>query len=113
MVAFGFGFNQGSFQAIDMAGGGLKPFTVPPAPADSLDGAFAATGIPILAVDLRPALANSAPAWLCTPQPARTIGAGYSEAYASYYFYPLNAAQGYDAMFFIESTTRAVPVSSQ
>ncbi len=113
MVVFGFGFNQGSFQAIDMAGGGLKPFTVSPAPPDSLDGAFAATGIPILAVDLRPALASGVPGWLCSPQPARTIGAGYSASYASYYFYPLNAASGYDGMFFIETTTRAVPVSSQ
>jgi erythromycin esterase len=52
MVVFGFAFNQGSFQAIER-GKGLHDFTVAPAPAGSLDATLAATGIPLLAIDLR------------------------------------------------------------
>jgi erythromycin esterase len=52
MVVFGFAFNQGSFQARDQ-GKELRDFTVPPAPAGSLDATFAATGIPLFALDLR------------------------------------------------------------
>jgi erythromycin esterase-like protein len=45
MVVFGFAFNQGSFQAVE-AGKALRNFTVPSAPAGSLDEVFSAAGIP-------------------------------------------------------------------
>ena len=55
MVVFGFSFNQGSFQAVSQTGRGLKNFTVPEAPAGSLDATLAASGIPLFALDLRSA----------------------------------------------------------
>ncbi|MEQ1913381.1 MAG: erythromycin esterase family protein, partial [Vicinamibacterales bacterium] len=62
MVVFGFAFNQGSFQAIPQGGGALKNFTVPPAPAGSLDATLAASQIPLFALDLR-----QAPEWFKEP----------------------------------------------
>ena len=53
MVAMGFSFNQGSFQARSQLTGVLKNFTVPPAPEDSLDDTLASAGIPRFALDLR------------------------------------------------------------
>ena len=45
MVVFGFAFNQGSFQAVEL-GKGLHDFSVGAAPPGSLDATFAATRIP-------------------------------------------------------------------
>jgi erythromycin esterase-like protein len=55
MVVFGFSFNQGGFQAVSQGGKGLHDFNVPPAPAGTLDATLAASGIPLLALDLRAA----------------------------------------------------------
>ncbi len=110
MVVFGFAFNRGGFQAIDLVGGGLREFTVPPAPANSLDAAFAAAGIPILAVDLRGLPADGPGSWLRSRQLTRTIGAAYDETRANLFFSDLNAPEAFDAMLFVENTTRARPV---
>jgi erythromycin esterase-like protein len=107
MVVFGFAFNQGSFQAIRQ-GKGLMDFTVPPAPAGSLDAMLAATGIPVLALDLRQA-PESGPvaAWLSEPHKARSIGAVYSEDNPSGYMSDLTAPKSFDALLFVEKTTAA------
>ena len=107
MVVFGFAFNQGSFQAI-RPGNGLQDFTVPPAPAGSLDATLAATGIPLFALDLRQA-PNSGPvaAWLSEPHRTRSIGAVYSEDSSSGYMALLTAPQSFDALLFVEKTTAA------
>lgn len=100
LFTFGFAFNQGSFQAQGVAG--LQEFTVGPAPGETLDGALAGTGIPILALPLK-----DAPAWLQEPQQTRIIGAGFGEGYRA--FYPVVAPAAYDAILFVERTTRARP----
>src|SRR6266567_4330775 len=102
MVVFGFAFNQGSFQAIRQ-GKGLMDFTVPPAPPGSLDAMLAATGIPVLALDLRQA-PGSGPvaAWLSEPHKARSIGAVYSEDSPSGYMSDLTAPKSFDALLFVE-----------
>ena len=41
------------YPCLGVIGGRLKDFTVPPAPAGSLDATLAATGIPLFALDLR------------------------------------------------------------
>lgn len=107
MVVFGFAFNQGSFQAIEQ-GKGLRDFTVPPAPAGSLDATLAATGIPLFALDLRDA-PRSGPvaAWLSEQHKTRSIGAMYSEDLASQFFYEIKAPRSFDVMLFVEKTTAA------
>lgn len=119
MVVIGFAFNRGSFQAIEMArpgeskGRGLREFTVPPAPASNLDGTLAATGLPMCVLDLRKVPATGPVAeWFAAPQKTRSIGAVFSEASASAFFAPQSIRAEYDALFFVETTTRARPNAS-
>jgi erythromycin esterase len=108
MVVFGFAFNQGSFRAFDQKS--LHVFTVPPAPAGSLDSTFAAAGIPLFAIDLRNAPKSGPVAkWFSEPHQSRSIGALYTEDTAAQYLMDLNAPQTYDAMLFVEKTTAARP----
>ena len=55
MVVFGFAFNQGSFQAVELpvGTGKLRPFRVKAAPEGSLDAMLAASGLSTAAIDLR------------------------------------------------------------
>lgn len=107
MVVFGFAFNQGSFRALEQTGG-LRDFTVPPAPAGTLDATFAAAGIPLFALDLRDAPKSGPVAtWLSEPHKARGIGSMYSEDLAAQFFYEIKAPQSFDAMLFVEKTTAA------
>jgi erythromycin esterase-like protein len=116
MVVFGFAFNQGSFQAMDMSrtaqggtsGMSLRDFTVPPAPAESLDGMLATTGIPILAIDLgRVPQKGPVAEWLNSPHKTRSVGAGFSDANAASYLMDMKILENYDALLFIEKTTAA------
>jgi erythromycin esterase-like protein len=107
MVVFGFAFNQGSFQAVEL-GQGLREFTVPPAPPGSLDATFAATGIPLFALDLR-AAPKTGPVgtWVSESHKTRNIGAFYSQDSADQYLLDLKAPQSFDVMLFVEKTTAA------
>jgi erythromycin esterase len=107
MVVFGFSFNQGSFQAVSQQSG-LKDFTVPPAPAGSLDATLAASGIPLLALDLRAAPKTGPVAeWFQTAHATRSIGAVYPEN--SPYAMMANqvAPEAFDVLLFVEKTTAA------
>lgn len=101
MVTFGFAFDRGSFQAI--GSNGLQEFTVGPAPAESVEGALAAAGIPMFVLPM----GADAPAWLRETHGKREIGAGFRDGVN--YFYPIAAAQAWDALIFVEQTTRARP----
>jgi erythromycin esterase len=107
MVVFGFAFNQGSFQAVER-GKGLRRFTVLPLPAGSLDATFAATEIPLFAIDPR-RLPKTGPVarWLSQPHQTRTIGAAFSESPAAQSVFSLTAPEYFDAMLFVERTTAA------
>ncbi len=107
MVVFGFAFHQGSFQARN-PGRELTNFTVPPAPPGSLDAMLAASGIPLLALDLRRA-PRSGPvaAWLAEPHKSRNIGAVYSDDNRDAYLGDLKAPRSFDAILFVEKTTAA------
>jgi erythromycin esterase-like protein len=107
MVVFGFAFNQGSFQAVELRKS-LRDFTVPPTPPESLDANLAATGIPILALDLRRIpKAGPVAAWWNHPHQTRSIGAVFSDSLAPQYLVNLTAPQSYDALLFVEKTTAA------
>jgi erythromycin esterase-like protein/beta-lactamase regulating signal transducer with metallopeptidase domain len=107
MVVFGCAFNQGSFQAMERDKG-LRDFTVPPAPQGSLDAVFAATGIPLFALDLRQVPKSGAVAeWFSRPQKSRSIGAVYSEETPEAFMSSLKAPDTFDAILFVETTTAA------
>lgn len=107
MVVFGFAFNQGSFQAIER-GKGLRDFTVAPAPAGSLDATLAATGIPLLAIDLR-RIPKRSPVgtWWGQPHKSRNIGAMYSKDMENQFLVDIKAPDSFDVLLFVEKTTAA------
>lgn len=114
MVVFGFAFNQGSFQAMEMpfpSKRGLRNFTVEPAPEGSLDAMLAATRLPVAVFDLR-RLPRQGPVarWFGEPRATRSIGAGYGEHSAANFLDMQVAPKGYDAILFVEKTTAARPL---
>jgi erythromycin esterase-like protein len=115
MVVFGFAFNEGSFQAVEMpfpSKRGLREFTVGPAPEGSLDAALAAAGLRIAAVDLR-GLPKEGPVarWFGEPRVTRSIGAGYGDQFAANFLDMQVAPKNYDAILFVEKTTAARPLT--
>ncbi len=116
LINFGFAFNQGSFQAVEMGSSGsssnnrLHDFTVGPAPDGTLDHALAGTGIPIFVLDLRRIPTEGPVAqWFAQPRRSRSIGAGYSDTLAPNLWSDTPAPQAFDALLFVETTTAARP----
>ncbi len=107
LVAFGFAFNQGSFQAMGRPGG-LQAHHVGPAPQGTLDAALAATGLSLAALDLRK-LPETGPVaeWFAEPHAMREMGAGYNEAYAEQAFKNRVVQDWFDVLLFVETTTAA------
>jgi erythromycin esterase len=112
MIVFGFAFNQGSFQAVEMpfGTGRLRPFQAKPAPEGSLDAMLAASGLAVAAIDLR-ALPKEGPVadWFDRPHATRSIGAGYSEQSENTFLTESKVPLLYDALLFVEKTTSARP----
>lgn len=115
MVVFGFAFNQGGFQAIEMpfpSATGLRSFVVGPAREDSFDAMFASTGLHMAVIDLRKtANAGDVGGWLNEPRATRSFGAAYSEQAGPGFFGNSVMPKLYDALFFIEATTAARAVN--
>ncbi|MEO7330205.1 MAG: erythromycin esterase family protein [Minicystis sp.] len=115
-MSFGFAFDRGSFQAMDMGGtgSGLSTFTVPPAPPGSVDGAFALAGLPLFAIDLRTA-SGVAATWAGMPTAQRTIGAVYNASNPEAFFDTAPPSSLFDAFFFVGATTaaRATPTGKR
>lgn len=114
MVVFGFAFNQGGFQAIEMpfpSKSGLRNFKVGPAPEGSLDAMLASAGLQIAAIDLR-ALPKEGPVanWFSQPRATKSIGAGYGEQFATNFLPKQVTPKIYDALLFVEKTTAAKPL---
>lgn len=114
MIVFGFAFNQGSFQAVEMpfpSKRGLRNFNVGPAPEGSLDAMLASAGLNIAAIDLR-RLANQGEVanWFREPRATKSIGAGYGEEFAANFYPKQVAPKIYDVILFIEKTTAAIPL---
>ena len=107
MVVFGFAFNQGSFQAIER-GKGLRDFTVSLAPVGSLDATLAATGIPLLAIDLRK-ISKGSPigTWWSQPHKSRNIGAMYATDMDNQFLIDMKAPESFDVLLFVDKTTAA------
>ena len=115
MVVFGFAFNQGGFQAMEMpfpSASGLRSFNVDPAPDGSLDATLASAGLRIAAIDLRKLPKDGEAAkWFGEPRATRSIGAGYGERFAANFLAKQVTPQIYDAILFVEKTTAARPLA--
>ncbi len=112
MKVVGFSFATGSFQAM-APGGGLREWHVDAPIPGSIDAAFAAAGLARHFVDLQVAPAGSvARAWLDAPQSKRGIGAVWSPEQAEQgYDHAVQVwSEAFDALLFIDGTTRARPV---
>jgi erythromycin esterase len=98
MVTFGFAFDEGSFQAFSAAADRLKNFTVPSAPARSLDATLKAAGIPLFALDLR-TLPKTGPVteWFSSGHTTRSIGSNYEEDWLNSVMVDQVAPQAFDA----------------
>lgn len=106
-VNFGFAFNEGSFQAVEMRKS-LHDFTVGPAPDGSLDSTLASAGLPIMALDLRtPAKDPATAEWLRAPHQTRSIGSAFSNDQTANYLLDSSAPEMFDALLFVEKTTAA------
>jgi len=115
MLAFGFAFNKGGFQAREgpfQTKGGLRSFEVPPAPAGSLDALLASANLQIAAIDLR-TLPKSGPVaeWFAVPHGTRDINALYFEQGSGVAQRRVPAM--YDGLLFVEKTTAARPLCSR
>jgi erythromycin esterase len=110
--ALGTTFNQGAFQAREMAKdvtiGALKEFSVGAAAEGSIEWYLNRTGIKNFIVDLRNTTKPEAiEQWLSTSRRMRSIGLGFYGDKESYV--RVNLSQTFDGLAFIETTTRARP----
>ena len=110
--ALGFTFNQGAFQARELASnvtiGALKEFKVDAAPEDSVEWSLNRTGLKNFIIDFRnTAKTEAIEQWLTTPRRMRSIGLGFISDTKS--FQRVNLQQTFDGLAFIETSTRAHP----
>ena len=98
--AVGFAFNQGGFRA---SGG---DYVVGPAPEDFLDSVLAATGIPLLALDLMHIPADGpVAAWMAEMPFQRFIGADFNPDNELLYAGWSDPRDLFDVLAFVETTT--------
>ena len=117
MVVFGFAFNEGSFQAVEMpfpSKRGLRTFNVDPAPEGSLDAMLASAGLQIAAIDLRALPKKGEVAnWFSEPRATKSIGAGYGEQFAATFLLKQVTPKIYDVLLFVDKTTAARPLGKR
>jgi erythromycin esterase len=100
-------FHRGAFRAQvpRSAPPDVRAFTVPAAPAGTIDALLAAMRIPVAFVDLR----GTAPAWLLEPRRMHWIGALWSEEFTeAQRFQPFVVARDFDGVLFVEVTTASL-----
>ena len=111
--AFGFAFNQGSFQA-QVAGQEtprVQEFTLGAAPERTVDWYLARTGIANYLVDLRRLQKDERLSqWLQATHKMHWVGAIFSDEWGeSQWTQPFVLSRDFDGLIFIENTTRARP----
>jgi erythromycin esterase len=113
--AFGFEFNQGSFQSrtelSDTVLGDLKAISLPPAPERSLPWHLSHTNIGNLVFDLRaPAGDPAVERWLHSPQIVHTANWVCPDGFE--FNIEMNLAEEYDGIVFVERTTATRPTAN-
>lgn len=115
-LPIGFSFNQGSFQAIPAPQTkllGLREWTVGPAKDGWIDATFAKARMPIFILDLRNPPAGAVADWVNAKHPMRAGGAIFNPEQETTMFAPPTRLAGtYDAVIFIDTTTRARPLNT-
>jgi erythromycin esterase len=112
LVVFGFAFGRGGFQAMELpfgTGRGLTAFDVGRLADSTLDGTLGMTGMRFAAVDLRALPTGAVASWFAEPRITRSIGAGYATFAETNFLLPSVAPRAYDALLWIDSTSRARP----
>lgn len=108
LLVFGFAFNQGGFAARSLTDNKLKQWTVGPAPDDFIEASLAATGFPLLALDLARVPRNSAvAAWMADGPHQRSIGAVFDPRRELYFADAGDPREMWDVLLFVETTTAA------
>lgn len=88
----------------------LRTFTVPAAPAGTIDATLAALRLPLAFVDLRSAPPATVATWLAEPRRMHWIGALYADTFAeAQRFQPFVLHRDFDGVVFVENTTAARP----
>lgn len=111
MFVFGFATSRGEYTAMSSMGKGLRhDLKLMPPPEDSVEAILSQAGEGNFVIGLRGASANDpGSAWAREPRPLRSIGA----LEQSTQFYPVAAADLYDALVYLDTTTAAVQLSSK
>lgn len=107
-LSVGFGFSEGSFQAIGGERLELREFTVGPPTESDLGTAFTRAGCERCYVDLRRAPGGEVAEWLRAIHPMRDHGALFTEAELEN---PVRISEAFDALIFVRQTTRARPLA--
>jgi erythromycin esterase len=106
-VAVGAAFRRGRFLALaeGREAGQVRTFDLPPEPKGTLDAALAATGYPMLALDLRqlPARGRTAD-WFGTPQGTWRVGVSFDPEDRDVNLQRIIPADHYDVLLFVERT---------
>jgi len=113
-LPIGFTFREGGFQAqnTDPLNPGLKVFNVTPPAEATLDTALASTGLPALALDLRKLPEGPVREWFEAPQGMLSCGNGFQVPVdPGRWVRSVPIASCYGALFFINRTHAALPVS--
>jgi erythromycin esterase len=101
-------FNRGAFRAQvpDSSPPDLRTFTLPAAPAGTVDAVLAAMRLPIAFVDLRGTPPPAVAAWLAEPRRMHWIGAIWADTFTeAQAFQPFLLNRDFDGVLFVEATT--------
>lgn len=108
-LAFGFAFDEGSFQAVDAGSEdrGLMAFAVTSAGVGGLDHTLARAGIPLFALDLRSAPPGPVLDYWTAASYSRGIGSMFTPTVPDYGFFTAVPKDHFDALLFVQKTTAA------
>jgi erythromycin esterase len=110
-VVLGFVFDRGAFQAMGGRARGLGAHELGEVPPGNVAEAFHRTGLPLLALDLRRPPPGVVADWLAAPHPMRETGALFTDEEAMTQATVL--PERFDAVIYVDATTRARPVGAR
>ncbi len=119
-VTVAFAFGKGSFLALDRTAGAegarahrVIPFTVGPAPVETLDGVLGTAKEPVFLVDLRASPQSpigEVDRWLRAPQRMHTVRGYFDGEHA---FEAVAAAKAFDALLYVNTISPIHPLSAR
>jgi erythromycin esterase len=112
--AVGFSFARGAFQAMSEGDDGeydLREQHLDGPLPDTVDATLAELGEELAFVDLRTAARDDAVVdWLAQPRPHFSVGGSYDDGNPTEYLTEYTLGEAFDAVCFVEETTRARPL---